>query len=123
MADLLDKYFNVRIKLRNDSYQNWNSKENFIPYDGEVIIYDRIDAVEAIKTGLDQKDFQLIKIGDGVTKLSDLPFINDFYTKEEIDEFLKEIQDQIDSLAEIARTGNVNDLIQTEGDILILDCN
>lgn len=57
MADLLDKYFNVRIKLRNDSYQNWNSKENFIPYDGEVIIYDRIDAVEAIKTGLDQKDF------------------------------------------------------------------
>jgi hypothetical protein len=28
-----------------------------------------------------------------------------------------------DSLATIAKTGNVNDLIQTEGDVLILDCN
>lgn len=28
-----------------------------------------------------------------------------------------------DSLAVIAKTGNVNDLIQTEGDVLILDCN
>ena len=27
------------------------------------------------------------------------------------------------SLATIAKTGNVNDLIQTEGDVLILDCN
>jgi hypothetical protein len=28
-----------------------------------------------------------------------------------------------DSLANIAKTGNVNDLIQTEGDVLVLDCN
>ena len=27
------------------------------------------------------------------------------------------------SLAAIAKTGNVNDLIQTEGDVLVLDCN
>lgn len=33
------------------------------------------------------------------------------------------IADEFDNLAEIARTGNVNDLVQTEGDILILNCN
>lgn len=36
----------------------------------------------------------------------------------------KEIGDTIpDKLAAIATTGNVNDLVQTEGDILIIDCN
>ena len=29
----------------------------------------------------------------------------------------------VDGLADIARTGNVNDLIQSEGDILVLNCN
>ena len=68
MSNNLDKYFNVRIKLQNDSKQNWE-KNDFIPLDGEIIIYD-----------IDKKDadsyFQLIKIGNGINKLSELPFIN-----------------------------------------------
>lgn len=32
-------------------------------------------------------------------------------------------QDLVNELATVAKTGNVNDLIQTEGDVLILDCN
>jgi hypothetical protein len=33
------------------------------------------------------------------------------------------LANQLENLAEIAKTGNVNDLIQTDGDVLILDCN
>lgn len=35
----------------------------------------------------------------------------------------KEIKESITNLAAIATTGNVNDLVQTDGDILIIDCN
>lgn len=85
MATLLDKYYNVRIKLRNDSHINWAEKENtFVPFDGEIIIYDILDAEEAIKlsekreTKIDPIPFQMIKIGDGKTTLGMLPFVNDF---------------------------------------------
>lgn len=36
---------------------------------------------------------------------------------------VKEVAEAVDELAAIAKTGNVNDLIQTEGDILVLNCN
>lgn len=36
---------------------------------------------------------------------------------------VKKVAEDLDSLADIARTGNVNDLIQSEGDILVLNCN
>ena len=90
MAELIDKYFNVRVKLRNDSHENWENKaKDFTPFDGEVIIYDI------------NKDypFQLLKIGDGVHKVGELPFINDltkYYTKVEIDEKISEIYTKID---------------------------
>ena len=48
MSESIDKYFNVRIKLRTDSHSNWNKKENFIPYKGEIIIYDILKDEEAI---------------------------------------------------------------------------
>lgn len=82
MALLPDRVFNVRIKLRNDSHANWEKQPNFVPMDGEIIIYD-ID---------DEHKFQMIKIGDGSKELSNLPFINDFYTKKEIDTFIEELQ-------------------------------
>lgn len=85
MTNLNDKYYNVRIKLRNDEYRNWINKENnFIPYDGEVIIYDILSEADAALLHLygyqdvKQTPIQLIKIGDGVSLLKDLPFINDF---------------------------------------------
>lgn len=36
---------------------------------------------------------------------------------------VNKIAEDLDNLADIAKTGNVNDLVQTEGDILILNCN
>lgn len=78
MSESIDKYFNVRIKLRIDSHSNWNKKENFIPYKGEIIIYDILKKEEAILLNKEPINYQLIKIGDGITLLQDLPFINQF---------------------------------------------
>ena len=90
VAELIDKYFNVRVKLRNDSHENWEKKANdFVPFDGEVIIYD-INK---------QYPIQLLKIGDGVHKIGELPFINDltkYYTKIEIDNIVSNIYTKIE---------------------------
>ena len=73
----IDKYYNVRIKLRTDSWTHWLSKNTFIPYEGEVIIYNALNEEEALKLGMKPITYQQIKIGDGATPLKDLPFIND----------------------------------------------
>lgn len=79
MATLLDKYYNVRIKLRNDSHSNWKIQENkdFRPYDGEIIIYDILGEKEAVELNISPINFQMVKIGDGVHTIKELPFIND----------------------------------------------
>ena len=79
MATLLDKYYNVRIKLRNDSHSNWKIQEEkgFRPYDGEIIIYDILGETEAAQLNMPPVPFQMLKIGDGVHTLKELPFVND----------------------------------------------
>ena len=47
--------------IKKDTSENWEKAKNFIPKENEVIIY----------TDLNEK-----KIGNGISKLSDLPFIN-----------------------------------------------
>ena len=48
-------------KIKRDKEENWAKAINFIPKENEVIIYDCDNNVK-------------IKIGDGKTKVSDLPF-------------------------------------------------
>lgn len=55
----------TRIQLKNDTEENWNKAVNFVPLDGEVIIYDTDENHEKPR----------IKIGDGVTVVNDLPFM------------------------------------------------
>ena len=64
-----NKTFKGRISNKHDTSTNWLTASNngFIPLDGEIIIYD---------------DLNRIKIGDGSTKVNDLPFLN--YSEEEI---------------------------------------
>lgn len=50
---------NVRVIQKHDTEVNWNKATNFIPLAGEIIVYD---------------DLQLIKIGDGITTVINLPF-------------------------------------------------
>lgn len=55
----------ARIRLKNDTEKNWE-KSNFVPLQGEVIIYS-ID---------DTHPFFRLKVGDGITNVNDLPFID-----------------------------------------------
>ena len=56
----------TRIQLKNDTEANWNKAINFIPLKGEAIIYSA-DSTHP---------FSRLKVGDGMTPVIDLPFIN-----------------------------------------------
>ena len=56
----------TRIQLKNDTEANWLRAVHFVPLQGELIIYSTDDA----------HPFFRIKVGDGVTVVSDLPFID-----------------------------------------------
>ena len=57
--------YNTRILNKNDIEENWNKATNFIPKKGEIIIYNEDT----------NRDFPLIKVGDGVTNVINLPFL------------------------------------------------
>ena len=46
--------------IKKDTLENWNKAKNFIPKDGEIIVY--------IGMGM--------KLGDGITSVNNLPFVN-----------------------------------------------
>ena len=56
----------TRIQLKNDTEAHWNLATNFVPKQGEVIIYSADDT----------HPFSRLKVGDGNTTVSNLPFID-----------------------------------------------
>ena len=61
---MAEKNFNARIVHKHDTEENWNKATNFIPKQGELIVYDN-DSIY---------DYERFKIGDGITNVNDLPF-------------------------------------------------
>lgn len=61
---MANKQFNVRQTQKHDTEANWNLTDGFIPFDGELIVYDKDDT----------HDKPRIKFGDGTTDVKDLPF-------------------------------------------------
>lgn len=61
---MAEKNIKSRIVHKHDTELNWSKATNFIPKQGEIIIYD-IDS---------NHSYERIKIGDGVTKVNNLPF-------------------------------------------------
>lgn len=59
-----------RIQIKHDIAANWEKAKNFIPLAGELVIYDGL-----LENGIYVEPPRL-KIGDGVHKINDLPFIN-----------------------------------------------
>jgi hypothetical protein len=59
-----------RIQIKHDIAANWAKAKNFTPLPGEIIIYDGI-----IENGLYIEQPRL-KIGDGIHKLAELPFLS-----------------------------------------------
>lgn len=64
---MADKVFNGRIIHKNDIEENWEKAINFIPKKSELIIYNPDNTHAQAR----------VKVGDGVTKVNDLPFIVD----------------------------------------------
>lgn len=62
-----EKIIQSRIVQKHDTEANWIGKTTFVPKQGEVIVYD-IDS---------NYNYERIKIGDGKTVVSSLPFIDD----------------------------------------------
>ena len=59
--------FNTRIIHKHDIESNWNKAVNFIPKNGEIIIYDADE----------NYSYPRIKVGDGVKDINSLSFITD----------------------------------------------
>ena len=57
---------NTRIQHKHDVEANWVKAKNFIPLVGEIIVYDRDDNFS----------YERFKIGDGVTNVNELGFVN-----------------------------------------------
>lgn len=58
------KKINARIVQKHDTLENWETKKDFIPEDGEIIIYD-------------YPDTRRVKIGDGKTPVGTLPYLGE----------------------------------------------
>ena len=71
---MADKVLNSRIIHKHDTEANWLKATNFIPKQGELIVYD-ID---------DDHNYERFKIGDGVTNVNNLIFVVETITPEQI---------------------------------------
>ena len=58
---MANKTIQSRFVQKHDTSANWAKAVNFIPLQGEIILYD---------------DLRKIKIGDGATNVNDLEFID-----------------------------------------------
>jgi hypothetical protein len=61
------KMANVRIQNKSDKQVNWEKAINFVPLKGEIIIYEKDENYL----------YDRIKLGNGITKVNDLPFIDE----------------------------------------------
>lgn len=70
-----EKTLNTRIVHKHDTEENWLKAVNFIPKQGEIIVYD-----------VDENNlYERFKIGDGINVVSDLSFVVGFIDGEYID--------------------------------------
>lgn len=92
-----EKKINSRIQQKHDIEENWLKAINFIPKQGEIIVYD-IDS---------NYNYERFKIGDGITPVNALPFLLSSISEVEIDEICVDfnldentnsVLDEIDSL-------------------------
>ena len=91
MSEIIIK---TRIVHKHDTEENWNNTVNFIPKNGELIIYDA-DA---------NHQYKRMKIGDGVTNVKLLDFVND-----ELLNTISELTDEFESFNE-STTSTLNNL-------------
>ena len=72
------KEFKTRIKSKHDITENWNNTVGFIPFAGEIIIYDDYKTITYEQNGETiTKNIPGIKIGSGNAYVQDLGFVDE----------------------------------------------
>ena len=79
---MAEKIINSRIIHKHETEENWLKATNFIPKQGEVVVYD-IDS---------NYSYERFKIGDGVTVVSDLPFVFDNVTADDFGIYVQDAE-------------------------------
>ena len=64
---MAEKTLRTRIQMKTDTEANWLRATNFIPKNGEIIVY----------AADDNCSYPRIKVGDDSKKVNELPFINE----------------------------------------------
>ena len=91
-----------RIVHKHDTEANWIKATNFIPKQGEIIVYD----VDSTHT------YERIKIGDGATNVNSLPFSTDSVV-ESMNVQISGLQTSINNVSELVGDVSVSEQINT----------
>lgn len=83
MAETNAKKLKMRVISKHDSEANWRTAVDFIPFKGEIIIYDA-DEIHSEPR---------VKIGDGHTTVNNLSFLT-----KELDEAIEVTQEAVNKL-------------------------
>lgn len=102
-----EKFLNSRIINKHDSADNWSKATNFVPKQGELIVYD-ID---------DNYNYERIKIGDGVQNVNVLPFVDDALRTELLAQ-ISAVDDKVDAVSTLVGDTAVSDQISDAMDNL-----
>lgn len=79
----VEKRIPSRVSNLHDTEANWNTKTEFVPNNGEIIIYDEDDT----------HDYKRMKVGDGIKTVVNLDFAT--VSEAEFNQKMIEIQTQI----------------------------
>ena len=99
---------NTRVINKHDTEANWNSHPSFIPDKSEIIVYDKDN----------NYNYPRVKIGDGVTTVVALPFIDD-NTLTSVSNLQTEVNNVKASTSDEALNTKVNAIIQDIGSLTI----
>lgn len=106
-----EQIFNTRIIHKHDTEANWNKAVNFIPKQGELIVYDSDENC----------NYQRIKIGDGVTNVNSLPFVNIQVDWDQADntklDYIKNKPDENDALELLMEMNLIEPVADEDGSI------
>lgn len=97
---MADKILNSRIVHKHDTAENWSKASNFVPKQGELIVYD-IDA---------NYSYQRIKIGDGETNVNALPFVDDALRSMLVEQ-IGAVDDKVDTVSTLVGDTAVSEQI------------
>lgn len=97
---MAEKVLSSRIIHKHDVAANWSKATNFVPKQGELIVYD-IDAYYA---------YERIKIGDGTKNVNALPFVDDALRAALVEQ-IGDVDDKVDAVSALVGDTAVSEQI------------